>query len=221
AILIVFFFQAEDGIRDGHVTGVQACALPIWVHEDDASGSSPGRRPIHPQDGTTGRSSPVVDERAVGERDDRTCVTRPRNAWYLGRILNAVNACEAPDILQLTTVESNVSVRIARRAERAKANAIVPRPEPTVQDEALLDITLASKSQTLLARGQIRVHAAECDRPAVHIEPGDFGIRRGVDLQLVHLKSPKGHAADLRSSVPAEDDFPGVWAHLILQIRLR
>src|SRR5437870_11244580 len=24
-----FFFQAEDGIRDGHVTGVQTCALPI------------------------------------------------------------------------------------------------------------------------------------------------------------------------------------------------
>src|SRR5690625_5001250 len=28
----VFFFQAEDGIRDGHVTGVQTCALPIY-HE--------------------------------------------------------------------------------------------------------------------------------------------------------------------------------------------
>src|SRR5437870_7724001 len=27
--LRVFFFQAEDGIRDGHVTGVQTCALPI------------------------------------------------------------------------------------------------------------------------------------------------------------------------------------------------
>src|SRR5207302_7156503 len=24
------FFQAEDGIRDFHVTGVQTCALPIW-----------------------------------------------------------------------------------------------------------------------------------------------------------------------------------------------
>src|SRR5690625_6444554 len=24
------FFQAEDGIRDGHVTGVQTCALPIF-----------------------------------------------------------------------------------------------------------------------------------------------------------------------------------------------
>src|SRR5690606_40503181 len=27
--LIYFFFQAEDGIRDFHVTGVQTCALPI------------------------------------------------------------------------------------------------------------------------------------------------------------------------------------------------
>src|SRR5437870_1048684 len=26
---LFFFFQAEDGIRDGHVTGVQTCALPI------------------------------------------------------------------------------------------------------------------------------------------------------------------------------------------------
>src|SRR5690606_39680867 len=28
-----FFFQAEDGIRDFHVTGVQTCALPISVRE--------------------------------------------------------------------------------------------------------------------------------------------------------------------------------------------
>src|SRR6266481_7661418 len=26
-----FFFQAEDGIRDGTVTGVQTCALPISI----------------------------------------------------------------------------------------------------------------------------------------------------------------------------------------------
>src|SRR5439155_8775549 len=29
-IVCFFFFQAEDGIRDGHVTGVQTCALPIF-----------------------------------------------------------------------------------------------------------------------------------------------------------------------------------------------
>src|SRR2546429_5805372 len=27
----MFFFQAEDGIRDVAVTGVQTCALPIWI----------------------------------------------------------------------------------------------------------------------------------------------------------------------------------------------
>src|SRR3989454_1043432 len=31
--LIFFFFQAEDGIRDYKVTGVQTCALPIF-HQD-------------------------------------------------------------------------------------------------------------------------------------------------------------------------------------------
>src|SRR5207253_6320760 len=30
AVRYGFFFQAEDGIRDGHVTGVQTCALPIF-----------------------------------------------------------------------------------------------------------------------------------------------------------------------------------------------
>src|SRR2546427_12167079 len=29
-----FFFQAEDGIRDLTVTGVQTCALPIWAKGD-------------------------------------------------------------------------------------------------------------------------------------------------------------------------------------------
>src|SRR5256885_2807114 len=29
-----FFFQAEDGIRDYKVTGVQTCALPIFLHPE-------------------------------------------------------------------------------------------------------------------------------------------------------------------------------------------
>src|SRR5699024_5577356 len=34
-ILLFFFFQAEDGIRDRNVTGVQTCALPIFPILDD------------------------------------------------------------------------------------------------------------------------------------------------------------------------------------------
>src|SRR3989442_11222724 len=38
-----FFFQAEDGIRDADVTGVQTCALPIysWAGTKRALGSQP------------------------------------------------------------------------------------------------------------------------------------------------------------------------------------
>src|SRR5207249_5878399 len=40
--LFIFFFQAEDGIRDRNVTGVQTCALPIsqWERPHAASGRS-------------------------------------------------------------------------------------------------------------------------------------------------------------------------------------
>src|SRR5690625_7754464 len=33
AVIWLFFFQAEDGIRAGHVTGVQTCALPIYIFQ--------------------------------------------------------------------------------------------------------------------------------------------------------------------------------------------
>src|SRR2546430_5160960 len=39
ALLSFFFFQAEDGIRDLTVTGVQTCALPIF-------GSTEGMQPL-------------------------------------------------------------------------------------------------------------------------------------------------------------------------------
>src|SRR3712207_8663157 len=41
-LLAFFFFQAEDGIRDIGVTGVQTCALPI-------SGSARQLRAAHPE----------------------------------------------------------------------------------------------------------------------------------------------------------------------------
>src|SRR3989475_8102007 len=42
-LLIFFFFQAEDGIRDLTVTGVQTCALPISGAARGAAHSGPGR----------------------------------------------------------------------------------------------------------------------------------------------------------------------------------
>src|SRR5439155_18878950 len=38
-------FQAEDGIRDGHVTGVQTCALPIYGDRATFSAGNVARSP--------------------------------------------------------------------------------------------------------------------------------------------------------------------------------
>src|SRR5256885_11042469 len=40
---LCFFFQAEDGIRDYKVTGVQTCALPIWSTWSRRSQEIPAR----------------------------------------------------------------------------------------------------------------------------------------------------------------------------------
>src|SRR6266511_5982551 len=48
-IVCFFFFQAEDGIRDFHVTGVQTCALPISARvHPRGSGERLGRGAAYP-----------------------------------------------------------------------------------------------------------------------------------------------------------------------------
>src|SRR5690606_39281537 len=50
--VFIFFFQAEDGIQDFHVTGVQTCALPILLaaliaeREDWHLRTDPGARAL-------------------------------------------------------------------------------------------------------------------------------------------------------------------------------
>src|SRR5256885_4909259 len=53
--LVFFFFQAEDGIRDYKVTGVQTCALPILSPPFGEGGSPPSRLPCEP----AGRGIPL------------------------------------------------------------------------------------------------------------------------------------------------------------------
>src|SRR5207302_2278911 len=76
-----FFFQAEDGIRDFHVTGVQTCALPI---------SGPKRQQI-----ARGRvfccisndrrqrwsQSPAVRESVRGRSEERRVGKECRSRW--------------------------------------------------------------------------------------------------------------------------------------------
>src|SRR3712207_7448715 len=67
--VVFFFFQAEDGIRDIGVTGVQTCALPILA-------------------GTAPSSSRAVAPRAPGRRNAPRAAGGPgRRTTPRGRVL--------------------------------------------------------------------------------------------------------------------------------------
>src|SRR5690348_17738053 len=69
--LCFFFFQAEDGIRDGRVTGVQTCALPIWARGDQSSVRLVPRAPRRAQATGAGARSLRVRRACVRGRDRR------------------------------------------------------------------------------------------------------------------------------------------------------
>src|SRR5690606_39586733 len=69
-LLLFFFFQAEDGIRDFHVTGVQTCAIPILV------------RPAHPDRARAVR--PLQGDRRGGARRPDAVAARPERGAAAG-----------------------------------------------------------------------------------------------------------------------------------------
>src|SRR3989442_3325833 len=56
---VFFFFQAEDGIRDADVTGVQTCALPI-SGDVSASVTTPTPKPLLEETDTSPAAAPVT-----------------------------------------------------------------------------------------------------------------------------------------------------------------
>src|SRR5690606_40549403 len=84
-IIFFFFFQAEDGIRDFHVTGVQTCALPIY-RCTDSTDRSHGQRPVPPAPASLAGSPPDAPRQA------RTSGPAPR--WC--PVLAALSPCQSP-----------------------------------------------------------------------------------------------------------------------------
>src|SRR6266508_6488250 len=117
-----FVFQAEDGIRDGHVTGVQTCTLPISQRairpdgEVERAGARRGYRELG--DGTGVRIDPAdladgdrafgEPQRTVGAHGD-VSGSRPGRRH---RVLDNVVAVqvEAPDLVAENLAEPQPAV---------------------------------------------------------------------------------------------------------------
>src|SRR5256885_10389667 len=94
-VVLVFFFQAEDGIRDYKVTGVQTCALPIFAaiallaacHDGDDV-SSPTETTATTTTATAGATSGIEGQVLLGptcpvEREGVSC-EEPYEATIVG-----------------------------------------------------------------------------------------------------------------------------------------
>src|SRR5437764_3013053 len=73
-----FFFQAEDGIRDTSVTGVQTCALPISIQHTERHGEGWGlERREQLRQGAVG----LVVHQNVARSEERRVGKECRSRW--------------------------------------------------------------------------------------------------------------------------------------------
>src|SRR2546422_7517871 len=78
-VFLFFFFQAEDGIRDVAVTGVQTCALPIYDYQTNGV---PENIPQPAQHFKYAQSiRPAPQRRADGRSEERRVGKECRSRW--------------------------------------------------------------------------------------------------------------------------------------------
>src|SRR5205823_8605749 len=113
-IMIVFFFQAEDGIRDKLVTGVQTCALPILTLVQSAA-LHPHLPTTPPATRTKGqeREVPPLVEGACNPGEENPYRGQPRNQDRRHTCLHRCRGFARPRLL-LSDWRSSQSGRLCR-----------------------------------------------------------------------------------------------------------
>src|SRR2546430_8735300 len=97
--VFVFFFQAEDGIRDLTVTGVQTCALPISCAEPNQRVEGPACS-CPSSEGSSARGPPERAgsfRRVSAAKATRTCVFRVRRRSEERRVGKECRSRWSPD----------------------------------------------------------------------------------------------------------------------------
>src|SRR5437773_7270255 len=96
-LFFIFFFQAEDGIRDRDVTGVQTCALPILLLEveellflararlgnvDGGPDALLGQQAVEGDLGVTGALELFEDDLVHSRSEERRVGKECRSRWW-------------------------------------------------------------------------------------------------------------------------------------------
>src|SRR2546423_8801318 len=190
-LFFFFFFQAEDGIRDKLVTGVQTCALPISL---------------------SWRAWSKAPAQGAGD-----AVARQRIGEQLARLLLGEEVADVQPPASPLEREARVAIRIAggRQPTRARAaRAVVPGAcgdEQPLTDQPLParlgdPRRAAAEAPVVPVAHRIRNHGGR-QRPAV--EPGEHGRqllevignlpRRAREIVAARAEGPGPGAAQLEA----------------------
>src|SRR3989454_5423134 len=137
-MIVLFFFQAEDGIRDYKVTGVQTCALPILERHDPV-------RAVHP---APGEARPLLRRAARVAREPREPAQAPAR---LSADLARRVACDHRPVggrRLLAAVE--VVEDLGAPVERLGRLRVAARRRGVERDERLLGLASALEELTAL-----------------------------------------------------------------------
>src|SRR5215217_5212933 len=115
-----FFFQAEDGIRDIGVTGVQTCALPILGHDIEAAAAM-------------GQVKTLVRGIAFDRLEEPAGVLRRVDHALVGLAVPAMATALVCRIEQ-TTDERAAGVRRLRWSTAGHPDPMMLRPDGTAGD---------------------------------------------------------------------------------------
>src|SRR5437773_445018 len=124
-LFFFFFFQAEDGIRDRDVTGVQTCALPILL------GSGHTRSDVATVRTDTRRASNVgaiwSDHDRIGSTNVLAIRCDPWTSCYILAVRSERNRSAIPDIGAVRTKPRRAidvsTVRCKRRSFQGSSSA--------------------------------------------------------------------------------------------------
>src|SRR5689334_10662011 len=200
--MAIFFFQADDGIRDGTVTGVQTCALPICTTQAALEASAnaeanakakvsvPQPVDVPPGDDAKAASSIIVDMPLAPAPSEATA-PQPTAA--------------EPTAAEPTAAELTAPEPIAPQSTAPQSTA----PEPTGEDEPESDASSMDFTTVIvknhLHQGESQVDEIELPSvpgaPAVAVKEGDkyselaSGLKAGPWLECRGKKH--GHQAKL------------------------
>src|SRR2546426_348130 len=140
-----FFFQAEDGIRDYKVTGVQTCALPIYNHDPTGPRHDAGFHDVTDPERLDfiGRA---LDTRITGEFATRACLDDQTIAALAAGTLAAADRASA--------LSHVAGCARCRETPASVARALFDAGGRVLYESQLRDTTVALPDTVRLAAGQ-------------------------------------------------------------------